>query len=718
MTEQRELRVLIVDDDPVIRLLAAQALQGIGLSVTEAENGEQALASLEESSVDLVVLDVELPGMDGFETCEILRQRSSGAEIPVLMATGRTDSGTIDRAFEVGATDFIKKPIDWQLLQYRVRFLMRASEAFAEVNNTLADLEVSQERLAHAQRLACIGNWEWVVSEPEMLWSEQVYRMLGIEMRPGSSTVERLLEATGPEDRETLEKSIRIAAAEGQGFQFDHQVVTGDGSVRVMHHHAEVMRDASGAPERVLGTLQDITERRRAEEQVRFLAYYDSLTALPNRRLFNEHLERTLRGAAERGERLALLFLDLDRFKRINDTLGHAVGDELLKAAAGRLVSCVRPTDFVGRTTSQGFVSRLGGDEFTIMLKGIDGQDAGAAARRIIDVLRKPFMIEEHQLVTSGSVGIALYPGDGEDANTLLRNADAAMYHAKAQGKDTYQFFSDSMNEKAVRSLDLESRLRMAIETDQLLLHYQPLQDVRSGELRAVEALVRWQSPELGLISPGEFIPVAEETGLILPLGEWVLRTACKQAQSWREQGLGALRISINISSIQVRRPGLVEQVSRILSETGTEPGLVELEITESSLLCDEPGVVETLLGLKELGVRLALDDFGTGFSSLSHLIRFPIDVLKIDQSFVNAVDTGEEGEVIIAAVVAMAHRLGLEVTAEGVETESQEVYLRAEGCDTLQGFHIGRPVPAATMVEVLREQARRRGPLRSARRS
>ena len=692
-------RALVVDDDQVMRLLAHEALARMGFTVEEAEGGEQALTAADRSPPDFVLLDVDMPGMDGFETCASLRQRSHGTEIPVLMATGLTDSETIDRAFRAGATDFIKKPIDWQLLNHRVRFLMRAHEAFSDLRQTFTELGQSQDRLANAQRLAQIGDWEWIPESSEMLWSEEVYRIFQIERRAGASTYEAFMSVVHPDDRPILEKAMQQAACEGKAWSLDHQIVTASGAQCFVHQQVEVARETSGAPERISGTIQDISDRRQAEEQIRHLAYYDSLTGLPNRRMLFEHLDRSIRWARERGELLALLFLDLDRFKRVNDTLGHAAGDQLLESMARELVSCVRTLDYVGRSRSADAnpVSRLGGDEFTIALKNIRSpEDAGHVARRILGALRTPFEISGQTIVMSASVGIAVFPHDGEDADSLLRSADAAMYQAKSEGRDTYQFFSESMNEGAMRNLRLESGLRSALELEELTLHFQPQFDSRTGAITGAEALARWTSPEFGIVSPDEFIPVAEETGLIGPLGDWVLRTACAQNRAWQETGQAGLRIAVNVSSHQLRRDGFVEKVER---DSGIEPELLEIEITESALIEDVPRALDTLTRLKRIGVYLALDDFGTGYSSLSDLVRFPIDAIKIDTSFVADIGPERQGGAIVAAVVAMAHRLHLSVTAEGVE---QAAFLRTEGCDKVQGFLYSEPLPPSELSSFL----------------
>jgi diguanylate cyclase (GGDEF)-like protein len=699
-------RVLVVDDDPFMRLLVCEALATMGMRTEEAEEGRQALDRVRRALPGLVVLDIELPGLDGLETCRALRELPDAREIPVLILTGRNDSETIDRAFEVGATDFIVKPIDFRLFQHRVRFLMRAHRAFSDLSRTLSNLRNSEKRLANAQRLARVGSWEWVPGSPEMLWSEEVHRIFEIPPHAGSSTYAAFLDVVHPEDRPALEKAMRQATCESKPWSLDHRIVLAAGGERLVRQQTEVVPGPAGDPACISGTIQDITDRRRAEEQIRHLVYYDSLTSLPNRKMLSEQLERILQRAGITNRGVALLFLDLDRFKRINDTLGHAVGDALLKSVADRLVHSVRSTDPVGRPglSSAASVSRLGGDEFSIVLSEVtSSEEAAHVARRILETLRAPFVLEDHRLDVTASIGIALFPSDGSDPETLLRNADAATNHAKKRGRDIYQFFSESINERAVRAMRLESGLRAGIERGELTLHYQPQFDARTGRIVAAEALVRWRSPDYGLLPPADFIPLAEESGLIVPLGEWVLRTACGQTRVWQEAGLPELRIAVNVSSHQVHKGGLRDAVERALRDAGLDASRLEIEITESALIGDEPEVVETLSGLRRMGVRIALDDFGTGYSSLSHLVRFPFDALKIDRCFVNEIGAEGQGNAIIAAVVAMAQRLQLTVTAEGVETPEQQEFLRAEGCDLLQGFLTGRPVEADALEELLR---------------
>ncbi|OIR01674.1 cyclic di-GMP phosphodiesterase Gmr [mine drainage metagenome] len=430
---------------------------------------------------------------------------------------------------------------------------------------------------------------------------------------------------------------------------------------------------------------EEIFERLQAEQRIWHLAHHDALTGLPNRSLLLDRLDQALTQASRTRHRLAVIFLDLDRFKSINDTLGHAVGDQLLKHVAERLRAAVRAVDTV---------SRLGGDEFVMVLHEIDRpDDAVLVAEKVIAALAQAVEIEGHRLLATPSIGISIYPDDGDEAYALMKNADTAMYHAKASGRNNFQFFTAKMNEEAARLFNLEHRLRGAIERGEFLLYYQPLIDRQKNAVCGMEALVRWQDPERGLISPAEFVPVAEETGLIVPLGLWVLREACRQNSAWQAQGYPPLPVSVNISPRQFRERGLVDAVRAALAETGQPPGLLELEITESTLMHDADETLDKLRQIAAMGVRLAVDDFGTGYSSLSYLKRFPVHKLKIDQSFVRDLGDDRDDAAIVAAIIALARALGLKVLAEGVETDAQFTALANFGCLEFQGFLFSRPL-------------------------
>lgn len=542
--------VLVVDDDRSTRAALRFALQRAGFQVQEATDGQQALAAVERLAPDLILMDAMMPAMDGFTACARLKDNPFGKDVPVLMITALEDAASIERAFAVGAVDYVPKPIHYTVLNQRIR---------------------------------------------------------------------RVIEAT------------------------------------------------------------------RAERHVRHLAYNDIVTGLPNRIQFTDHLNGAIKRAGEHGQSMAVLFLDLNRFKFVNDTLGHHNGDRLLKMVAQRIRHSVRANDTV---------ARLGGDEFTILLSDLpDTKAAASAAAKVEQALSTPFHIDGHDLFISTSIGISLFPEDGLDMNTLLRHADTAMYRAKRENTG-FQFYEHGMEERISEHLKLESALRRALERDELVVYYQPEVETGSGRLVGMEALVRWKHGTRGLVSPAEFIPLAEETGMIVQIGEWVLRTACRQAMRWLNAGVPDFRMAVNLSVAQLVQPGFVDMVKQALAETGLPPRCLALEVTESVLMEGAGEAESTLSSLRDIGVWLAIDDFGTGYSSFSYLKRFPVDVLKIDYSFTREVTSDRNTASIVTGIIALAHSLGLQVVAEGVETVAQREFVLQQGCDYIQGYLLSKPVP------------------------
>ncbi len=695
--------ILVVDDDTSIRELVKETLEHFQFAVVEARNGREGVAAFAAHRPDLVLMDVRMAEMDGFQATAALRRLPAAATTPILILTGLDDTDSIRKAYEAGATDLASKPINLFVLGHRVRYMLRAKR-------TVDDLRDSEARLAHAQRIARLGNWERELTSGRMRWSEEMYRIFGVDSKTFTPSLQAYLELVQPPDRELVARATGEAVRQEGPYSFDARIVMPDGAVRHIHEQAEVVLDDDGTPLRLSGTTQDITERKQAEDQIRFLAYYDGLTRLPNRALFMERLNQALAAAQRQGRTLAMLFLDLDRFKRINDTLGHSFGDRLLQAVSERLKKCLRSTDTIARgdpLTSADSVARLGGDEFIVTITDIArGEDAAKIAARVLDSLNEPFKLEEHEVVVTGSIGISLFPHDGADGETLLKNADSAMYHAKDAGRGTYQFYSKSMNAAAFQRLALENALRKALEREEFMLYYQPQFDVSSGTIFGVEALIRWKHPDLGMVSPADFIPLAEETGLILPMGEWVLRAAGAQGRAWRDAGFGPLIVAVNLSGRQFRQQQLVQTVEEALKATGFDPHCLELEITESILVQSVDDTLATLKRVRAMGVRVSVDDFGTGYSSLTYLKRFPIDTLKIDQSFTRDIATDAGDAAITAAIIAMSQGLKMAVIAEGVETEEQRDCLLQRGCRLMQGYLFGRPVPADQFRLLLEKQA------------
>ncbi len=488
----------------------------------------------------------------------------------------------------------------------------------------------------------------------------------------------------------------KLAESDGENW-ISHEAQREDGRPLWLETRARIETDPDGERvTRIVAISRDITQRRETEERLTYLANYDSLTGLPNRTLFRDRLRRAIARAQRNGTKVALLFLDLDRFKNINDSLGHHAGDQLLRGMARRLQKHAREGDTV---------ARLGGDEFTVILEGIkDPEDAAAVARKILELMETPFRLDGHEIIVSTSIGITLFPDDAQDMRTLLKNADTAMYRTKEKGRNNYHFYTADMNAKAVEHLMLENSLRFAIDRQEFLLYYQPQVDLHSRRIIGVEALLRWMHPEQGLIEPDRFIPFAEETQLIIPIGEWVLRNACRQAKAWEEAGLPPMRMAVNLSMQQFRQPDFVAVVRSALDESGLDPTHLELEITEGFLAHNIEKTAQMLHELKDLGVNLSIDDFGTGFSSLNYLRKFPLKKLKIDQSFVRDITTNTDDANIAEAIIALGKSLQLEVVAEGVEEEGQLYFLRTHGCDQVQGFLVSHPLPAEELTPLLRE--------------
>ena len=549
----------------------------------------------------------------------------------------------------------------------------------------------SEENLNRAQAVARTGSWYLDIKANRLEWSAETYRMFGLP-QDTLMTMEILLASVHPEDREPLLVAWD-GALHGEPYDIEHRILV-DSEVRWVHERAELSFDAAGHPLFAVGTVQDVTDLRLARQQVEFMAHHDALTRLPNRVLARDRFEQAIALATRTAQKVALLFLDLDNFKTINDTLGHQAGDHLLQQVVARLTEVVRGSDTI---------SRQGGDEFLVILSGLDDETgADAVAQHVVERLGQPMQVDGHELHTSVSIGISIFPDDGGEFDTLLKKADIAMYSAKESGRATYRFFTEEMNLHAFERLQLQNRLRYALDQNEFMLHYQPQVDLKSGRILGFEALLRWHSKELGMVMPGKFIPVAEESGLILPIGAWVLREACRQAREWQDSlGIG-VPVAVNLSALQFRRGGLVETLAEVLEDTGLAPELLELELTESMLLHDIDAVLLAMDQIRKQGVDMSIDDFGTGYSSLTYLKRLPVNRLKIDQSFVRDMIADADDGSIVRAIIQMAHSLKLTVIAEGVETAEQAAWLQREGCEQAQGYHFGRPMPAAAAAALL----------------
>ncbi|WP_024326820.1 bifunctional diguanylate cyclase/phosphodiesterase [Thioalkalivibrio sp. AKL19] len=584
--------------------------------------------------------------------------------------------------------EHLREAID--LLTRQVQERMRAEQALRD----------SHQRLLAAQRVARIGHWDLDLETGALLLSPEASALFGQDERPRSITREALVELTHPDDRAALAFALlRLANGETQRFSIRHRLLLPGGEERYMLAEGE---RADDAPARILGIHQDLTEREKTEQALFRLVNFDALTGLPNRTGLRTRLRTTLDEAERHGESLAVLLLDIDRFTSLNSTLGHDTGDALLNALAGRLQNLLQPRDAL---------ARLAADEFAVILTGIKGlPQARERAQTILQHCAEPFALDGGQHVATSSVGVSLFPQDARGKDDLLRHATSALHEAKNAGGNTLRFYTRELNAQARAQLELEQGLRAALRQNEFELHYQPQTGLIRGDMVGVEALIRWRHPERGMVSPGEFIPLAERTGLIVPIGDWVLRTATRQLAQWDHQGLPPLRLAVNLSARQFADPNLPERILETLQAAGLAPERLEVEITESVLVEDIDAAAEMLQRLVHLGVSVAIDDFGTGQSSLRYLRRLPLTTLKIDREFTWGIGNDPDDEAITRAIIGLARTLKLRVLAEGVETEQQHSFLREMGCDEVQGFLLGRPMPAADLERDWRERARTPG--------
>ena len=1002
--------VLVADDDPTVRCLISETLIGAGFTVEEAEDGNQALALLNVIRADLIVLDVTMPGKNGFEVCQNLRSNSLYASIPILMVTGHDDMESINHAFHVGASDFLTKPINCELLPHRVLYLLRAAweekerkraqdevlrlnlqtqqllnsagegicgldmkgqvifanahsahllrydpaeligraihtvvynisaddfshdvstfpiysalfnktqrhcddEVFQRKDGSLFQVEyvctptmlgdeptgavivfrditarktMEQRERTHAlitrilaesasvhdalslvaesichsldwdfgvvwnltrdgthQQCATVsqeatitkgydqptehleGPYEWEVDLPGQVWqtglpvwsnniqnqrssygtpgigetemhvgvgfpirmgehlqgvmaffhrahrerddellhlfsaigsqigqfherkqaeealkesqgqltqaqriaqlgywnldlvtntfrvSEEMSRLLGTTAERFSGTYDEFLSRIHPNDQMERAQIIQDALISRSSFSLEYRIAGQDSEERMMSELGELVMDEFGRPTQITGVIQDITDRKFKENQIHTLSHYDSLTSLPNRVMFQNLLEQALASSHRQEDSVALLLLNIDRFTRINETLGHKTGDHLLQEVGKRLLRSIRRSDTLARQTDMGSatsISRFGGDEFMILLTNFKSLDNPAkVARRILSRLGQSFVLGTQEIFLTASIGISIFPNDGETEEILLRNAQISMQHAKDNGRNTYHYFSPSMNVSSFAKLTMENSLYKALERNELVLYYQPQIDILRREIIGVEALMRWNHPERGIVSPSEFIPLAEESGLIKSIGEWALRTASRQHQTWQDQGLPPIRIGVNLSSLQFRDQELVSTIETVLKDGSLDPQFLELELTEGIVMRDAEETMLTLNYLKKLGIHLAIDDFGTGYSSLSYLRRFPLDKIKIDRAFIIDITRNVQDSSITKAIIALGHSLNLRVIAEGVETHDQFLHLEYLGCDEIQGYLFSPPVPPDQIPELFRGQA------------
>jgi diguanylate cyclase (GGDEF)-like protein/PAS domain S-box-containing protein len=705
--------ILIVDDESVNRRLLQALLGPEGYVTRTAVGGAEALASIADDPPDLILLDVRMPGLDGREVASALKADPATRKIPIIMVSAMTDRESRLAALDAGAEDFLSQPVDRAELWLRVRNLLRLKELSdmlethratletqvqahtAELRARTADLQV---RTADLQRFRSAMD---VTDDAIMLVNRTTMQFVEVNAAAsqmlGYSWAELL--TMGPQDlistsRDEVEALYdTIIAGQGRTESLE-TIVRKDGFSFPMEVHRHAQR--SGADWIIVGIMRDITERIDSENRLQHLAHFDALTGLLNRTLFHETLTRTLVDEAAGGQSVAVLLLDLDDFKNVNDTYGHAIGDELLIQVSDRLIRCVRGRDAVGR---------LGGDEFALILMVPQGRgDAEVVASKIQTALMEPFHLAGHDITVTASIGITLCPQDATDAETLLKFADTAMYQAKQNGRDSFQFFTSAMDTEVWRRLELTTALRQAVKNGEFVLHYQPQVDVAAGHVVGMEALLRWERPGYGLVPPSEFIYALEDSDLIVDVGRWVIAAACAQIRDWAERGIDPVPVSVNVSPRQFLKGDLQEDVFRALDMWQVPAQLLELELTETLLMTSKEAALVTLRNLKAAGVQISIDDFGTGYASLAYLRRFPVDKLKIDISFTREITRSPDDDAIVLAIIQMGHSLNLKVIAEGVETVPQLEYLRRHHCDQIQGYYFSRPLPAPALELLLRE--------------
>ncbi len=701
----RRPSILVADDEPRLLKTLADLLRSRGFEVSEAHGGRQACEQLHLQAFDLALLDLNMPELDGFQV--MAETGRLQPDCGVIVVSGESSFSTVSRALRRGALDYIRKPFDPEELLATVegvlgkQSLIRAHEM---VQSRLEKSEALHRYIVNSSpdivfMLDETGHICFINNKVESLLGYQPSELCGQHFRhilDDRDVARGTYAMQGPnisaDNPRVLEVRLKTRGSRKATRHFEITAFPVD--PQTWPQTGKTQGGCTGQPARYYGIARDVTERKEAEAFINFQAYHDLLTRLPNRALFKDRLELAITHARRSQQKLAVMFLDLDRFKVVNDTLGHAMGDRLLQAVTHRLEKCLRRGDTL---------SRFGGDEFTLLLPSIHGNDdARNIARKLINALKAPFQLGDHEVFVGVSIGISVFPEAGETMDLLIQNADIAMYHVKARGKDGYRFYSDSMSINTANRLSLERDLRLALERNELRVFYQPQVCSRSNRVVGLEALVRWQHPERGLLYPGDFLPLAEETRLVGKLSEQVIDQACRDVGRWISSGHSDLRLAVNLSPSQVEHPRFVETLMNRVAAHNFPADNLEIEITENVIMNDLEQISRKLKELAATGVRIAIDDFGTGYSSLNYLHRLPIHTLKVDQSFVKAIRSGEDGACIVNAIIAMAHGLKLEIVAEGVETDDQLAYLKSLGCHQVQGFFYGPARPAADITRLL----------------
>ncbi|MBC7503281.1 MAG: EAL domain-containing protein [Herminiimonas sp.] len=699
-------RILVVDDQTTQVLILQQMLRNAGYAAVTGVTDPYAVCGMhQEQMFDLILLDLKMPGLNGFEVIDLLKTIEKEDYLPVLAIT--TDNDLKLDALQAGAKDFISRPYNLVEVLSRIRNMLEVRLLHTMVKNQSRVLEETvqkrtkdlfQSETRFRSFTAMSSDWYW-----EQGADFRFTMISGTTVASGERTAQFLDKARW-EDAASIEgndwEAHRAVLEAHQPFcDFEYKFRHPDGAIGWRCINGAPLFNQDGSFSGYRGTGKDITLRKQDDEHNHYRALHDELTGLPNRALLIDRLDQTLGLSGRNGNPVWVLLIDIDRFKFVNDSLGHKAGDRAIQVIAQRLQEATRQTDTI---------ARLSGDEFVLVLPLAVGQSIVTdTIDRLLKAVSEPFTIDAHEFFLTCSIGVAAFPADGAESEALIDHADTAMYRAKEMGGNAFQFYTAQMNARSLERLSLEMDLRLAIERQEFVLHYQPQVNLQTGQVVGMEALVRWQHASLGLISPNRFIGLAEETGMIGLIGAWVLRTACAQTRRWLEAGHAGLRIAVNLSARQFAQPDLVQSIALTLAETGLQPEYLELELTEGVLMHDVEVAIDTMHKIKQLGVHISIDDFGTGYSSLAYLKRFPIDVLKIDRSFINEMTFDSNDAVIVKSVIALAHNLNLQVVAEGVETHEQLAYLQSLRCDMMQGYFFSKPVSASDFETILRANLR-----------
>ncbi len=680
MTEEFTInyeRILIVDDEEITRMMLRRVLEEAGYLVLEAADGLQGVELCLRECPNVVLLDVRMPVMNGFDACRAIRQEPAICYTPVLILTSLDDVVAVQLAFEAGATDFITKPINWALLAQRVRYALRARQIELQ-------LRESETRLARAQRIARLGSWRYAIDADWINLSEELCQLLGGKTRGITSRAlfGCLVEDDLPRVKQFIEDLLHGGAAENET---EFRIILGEGRIRSLLVSADVGCDEHGQVNTLFGVAQDVTERRDAEARLSYLAHFDPVTGLPNRVLFRDRAAQAIAAARRNGDRCAVVKIMIDPFHKVNASFGAAAADQALRRLAERFQSVLRARDTL---------SRFGGDDFVAVLTDIhDAHEAASIIQRIAHACAEPIQLDEREVRVATTIGIALCPEDGADIDRLLLHASSAQARAREMGGAGYQFYTADLHQQTMARLSREAALYRALERDEFVLHFQPQLDLRRRCVTSVEALLRWQHPEWGLQMPDQFIDILEETGLIVEVGDWVIRQACQEIRAL------PLAVSVNLSPRQFRRPGFAKRVLDILDEIAFPVDRLELEITEQFFMRDEQEAITILETLRDGGVRVSIDDYGTGYSSLRYLKRLPVNVLKIDRSFVKTLVEDRADQAIVRSTIDLCHTLNMVVIAEGVEDHRTLDALAAMGCDAVQGYYLSRPLPMDRLI-------------------